>query len=106
MCVIIDLQVKNRNNINKIKYRYFKSPNKVFDAGVNPAVGFLYFYFLSLPEEFNPSVFHLSKKLKIDRKTVYKYLLVLINRNMIKVIREASKGQVALYELINPSLWN
>jgi predicted transcriptional regulator len=98
--------VKNRNNINKIRYYYFKIPNKVFEMKLSPVAGFLYFYFLSLPEEFNPSVFHLSKKLEVDRKTVYKYLLELINRNMIKIIREASKGQIALYELINPSLWN
>lgn len=97
--------MKNKNRFNGLRKNYFKVPLNLFslDLSIN-AIG-LYVFLSSCSEEFNPSVSFLSKKLKVSRNTVYKYLSELQKTNVISISMKGREGETTRYQFCPPSEW-
>ena len=100
--------MKNKNELHKnVKKNYFKCPNDVFNVGMHiQCVGF-YCFLISLPEDFNPSITYLSKRLRISRTTVIRYFNYLEKIGLIKKIEYGNikNKKVTRYELVPNGQW-
>lgn len=97
--------MKNKNKFNNLNKNYFKIPLNLFDLNLSINSIGLYTFLLSCAEDFNPSVTFLSRKLKVSRNTVYKYLNELKLANTLSILTEPSEGEVTKYQFIQPSNW-
>lgn len=97
--------MQNRTYFTKLKKTYTKIPNKIYHIGLSSNAIFLFSVLASLPEDFNPSVYYLAKRVYWSRNTVYKYLNELINSNILILVTPASEGQIATYKFSEISDW-
>lgn len=98
--------MKNKDSLHKhLKNNYTKLPNKIFKLGL-PAqcIGF-YAFLISLPEDFNPSITFLQRRLKLSRKTIIKYLDFLEALGIIKKVFQGNSTTRSLYEIVPTSQW-
>mgnify|MGYP001565504065 CR=1 FL=1 len=109
--------MRNRNLINKLKTRYTKIPNKIFQLGLSPISICIYCLLCSYSEEFKPTLGNISKAIGIHRNTVCRAMKELC---VMGVIRKTKQGQVfrsgnsqspesnsyqSEYEFTNPNAW-
>jgi len=97
--------------MSQINTGYFKTPNAVFSLDLPLVCIGMYCYFLSCGEDFNPSIPIICKVLGINKNTCYKYLNILIQCNLIRVVSSGHRkldgkpSVSAVYSLVGPKLW-
>lgn len=97
--------MKFRNRMCKLKKNYTKIPNLLYSINIPIGCKFLYTYCLSLPEDFNPSVSHLSKILGLSRRTINRYFTILVSLNILGKINSGYLLTVSRYEFKPINEW-
>lgn len=97
--------MKNKINLNKMKKRFFKVPNKLLEVNLPATAIALYVYLAKMPEDFNPSLTTMCRSLKLSRNTVLKYIEELKKRNMIRMIQQGYENTLTKYEFVDTKEW-
>ncbi len=97
--------MKNKNQLSKIKKDYSKICNKLYRINLSPEAMALYGYLVSLSEDFDPGQKAMRKTMGWGKNKTYEVLKELINRNLIKLIREEDYGKHRLFEFVPPRDW-
>lgn len=96
--------MKNKFLISKSK-GFTKLPTKIFNIGLDVYSGFLYCTLFSCSETFNPSKQWTSEKLKISRPRLNKAFKVLLDKNIIKCLRQGKHHLKAIYSFVEVKDW-
>ena len=87
-----------------IEKNYTKIPNEIYTAQVSLAAFKLFCYLCSVPDEFKPSITHMTKRLGIPKTTLLKAQRELRNYKMIFV--EDKKSFFVKRTTIGPEQWD
>lgn len=97
--------MKNKLQIAKLRKNFLKIPFKIEKIDISSDAYKLYSYFCGLPENCDPGIGAISKRLNVSYKTAYKAVNELLNKNMIRIIEQSGPNKRAIYELTNPENW-
>lgn len=95
----------NKSKIKSIKFDYAKIPNKIFRSNLNANMIAAYCLFVSLPEDFHPSIRFISSVLKISPTSVVKLIRELERRSIIELIERGNNHKPNKYALLAPKQW-
>lgn len=98
--------MQGKFGLSKMRSNYTKVPNKIFTLNL-PAISLaIYFLLIFCPEEFNPSIGYMCRKLHITKNTVNKYIQVLIDCEVITKILQGNFKYRSEYKLNPPKNWH
>lgn len=98
--------MRNKNKLSLLKTKYSKVPNKIFELDLPFQAVALYCLFVSLPEDFNPSVRYVSRRLKMSLNTVRKYVKLLEDAQVVQRYHVGSlKAGSSKYMFLDPNKW-
>ncbi len=97
--------MKNKLKLNGMKRSYFKVPNKLLDVNLPIMSVAIYVYMAKQSEDFNPSIATMAKILDVNKNTIVKYIKVLKDRNIIKLIARGGERTISKYEFVSIDEW-
>ena len=95
----------NKTKLSKLKKLYVKIPSKLLNMDLHPLSISIYLFMASCAEDFNPSVRHMARKLKMTAPTIIKYVAELENRNIIKRLSTGGIKVLNRFSFNDPSTW-
>lgn len=95
----------NKAFINNLKVNYHKAPLRIYEVGLAPGPVAVYNYLASCGENYHPSYRQIAKVFGISKNTAMKYVEILINRNIIRLVSKGKKDENNIYAFTNPDKW-
>lgn len=79
---------------------------RIFDIEASSNAIMIYLFMAGMPEDFNPAVTYMMKKVNLSRNTVKKALRELIECNVIRVTKSYKIGKyIQEYEFLEPNYY-
>jgi len=98
--------MKNKHKLSLLKTHYSKLPNQLFELKLPYQAIALYCFFVTLPEDFDPSVRFIGSKLNMSLNTVRKYIKLLEDVQIIQKYQAGGfKTGYNKYTFVDPKKW-